>query len=216
MNTVHTLPWDVNSVNMWGMPKERYHHGDLASALIEAGLDACRSQGPSGVVVRDLAARVGVSPAAAYRHFASLEHLRSAVSQRAREELGRRLTAARSSVQEGRSAADTARDRLYAIGSAYVRFALEEPRLFDTAFVPYAVPLDRPDDPDAWKVLVEAIDEMVDAGATPEALRADAPWIAWSAVHGLASILAQAGLPEAQDPERLIEGVLLGVQRALR
>jgi hypothetical protein len=57
---------------------------------------------------------------------------------------------------------------------------------------------------------------MVDAGATPESLRAEAPWIAWSAVHGLASILVQAGLPEPHDPERLLEGVLLGVQRALR
>ncbi len=201
---------------MWGMAKQRYHHGDLAAALVEEGLTACRSQGPSGLVVRDLAARVGVSPAAAYRHFASLEHLRAAVSQRAREELGQRLLAAQAAVREGRGPADAARDRLYAIGSAYVRFALEEPRLFDTAFVPHAVPLERPDDPDAWRVLVGAIDAMVDAGATPESLRAEAPWIAWSAVHGLASILVQAGLPEPQDPERLLEGVLLGVQRALR
>lgn len=140
----------------------------------------------------------------------------AAVSQRAREELGRRLSSAKASVREGRTPADTARDRLYAIGSAYVRFALDEPRLFDTAFVPYSVPLERPDDPDAWQVLVSAIDDMVDSGATPETLRAEAPWIAWSAVHGLASILVQAGLPERQDAERLLDGVLLGVQRGLR
>ena len=56
-----------------------------------------------------------------------------------------------------------------------------------------------------------AIDELVAAGAMPESLRTEAPWLAWSAVHGFASILTRAPLPEAADPE----GILDGVQRAL-
>jgi len=195
---------------------QRYHHGDLARALVDAGHAACRTEGPSGLVIRDLAAQVGVSPAAAYRHFVSIDHLRAAVSQRARETLAARLIAARSGARGGRTAEERARRRLRAIGAAYVEFARDEPNLFDTAFAPCSVPPGRPDAPDAWQVLVAAIDELVAAGAMPQSLRTEAPWLAWSAVHGLASILIRAPLPEPADLERTLNGVLDGVQRALR
>lgn len=195
---------------------QRCHHGDLARALVDAGHAACCTESPIGLVIRDLAAQVGVSPAAAYRHFVSIDHLHAAVSQRPRETLAARLIAARSGARGGRTAEERARRRLRAIGAAYVEFARDEPHLFDTAFAPCSVPPERPDAPDAWQVLVAAIDEMVAAGAMPESLRTEAPWLAWSAVHGLASILTRAPLPEPADLERILDGVLNGVQRALR
>ena len=197
------------------MTKQRYHHGNLAEALVDAGRAACRVEGPGGLVIRDLASRVGVSPAAAYRHFASIDHLRAAVSQRAREELARRMMVALAADPGGGDPAERARRRLSVQGEAYVRFALDEPRLFETAFVACPVGADRPDDPDAWQLLVDAVDGMIAAGTTPESLRTEAPWIAWSAVHGLASILVKTALPELVEVDRMIDAVLLGVQRAL-
>jgi AcrR family transcriptional regulator len=193
-----------------------YHHGDLAEALTAAGLAVCRDEGPGQLAIRDLAARVGVSPTAAYRHFPSLEHLRAAVSQRAREELARRLEIAIARETSGRTAADRSRRRLRASGAAYLAFALEEPHLFDTAFAPCDVDPSRPDDPDAWQVLNAVLDEMVAAGAMPAARRAEAPWIAWSAIHGLASILTRSSLVGPLDRERTLEAILDGVDRALR
>ncbi|MBN9608496.1 MAG: hypothetical protein BGO26_19325 [Actinobacteria bacterium 69-20] len=46
-----------------------YHHGNLAAALIDAGLEMAAEGGPEAVVLREVARRVGVSPTAAYRHF---------------------------------------------------------------------------------------------------------------------------------------------------
>ncbi len=197
------------------MTKTRYHHGNLAEALVDAGRTACRAEGPGGLVIRDLAASVGVSPAAAYRHFANIDHLRATVSQRAREELARRMLAAVEADPGGGTPAERARRRFTARGAAYIRFALDEPHLFETAFAACPAQPDRPDEPDAWQVLVDAIDELIAAGATPETMRTEAPWIAWSAVHGLSSILVNQALPAPVEVDRMIEAVLLGLERAL-
>jgi AcrR family transcriptional regulator len=52
-----------------------YHHGDLRHALLTAGIELAREGGPDAVVLREATRRVGVSPNAAYRHFADREAL---------------------------------------------------------------------------------------------------------------------------------------------
>jgi hypothetical protein len=96
-----------------------------------------------------------------------------------------------------------------------VRFALAEPQLFATAFTSCSASPTRPDEPSAWQVLVDAVDEMVATGAMPAERREAAPWIAWAAVHGLASILVESVLPEHGHVDRLLDDVLAGVERAL-
>jgi len=56
-------------------PRTRYHHGDLRRALIDATLELTRRQGPGTFTLADLCRAVGVSPAAPYRHFESLDQL---------------------------------------------------------------------------------------------------------------------------------------------
>jgi AcrR family transcriptional regulator len=46
-----------------------YHHGDLRSALIEAGLRHLESGGEADISLRQLARETGVSATAVYRHF---------------------------------------------------------------------------------------------------------------------------------------------------
>ena len=55
-----------------------YHHGDLRRALVEAATELAASGGADGVVLREAARRVGVSPSAAYRHFPNREGLLAA------------------------------------------------------------------------------------------------------------------------------------------
>ena len=50
--------------------REGYHHGDLRNALLEAAVRLVAQKGPEGFSLREAAREVGVSPAAAYRHFA--------------------------------------------------------------------------------------------------------------------------------------------------
>lgn len=186
-----------------------YHHGNLREALIAAGLAVARAQGPDALAVRGLAAEVGVTPNAVYRHFADLEHLRAAMGQWAREELAGRLAIAASSDIDGASDADRARERLVRMSRTYVAFAREEPNLFATALRPNAIPPDRPDDPDGWTVGTGVLEEMVAAGAMSAELREVAPWFIWSIWHGLASLVVSTELPVGLEVE--VERIVTGV-----
>ena len=68
-----------------------YHHGDLANAVITAGLRRVRQSGLEAVSGRELAGAAGVAPSAIYRHFADKDQLRAAISQAAREQLARAM-----------------------------------------------------------------------------------------------------------------------------
>jgi AcrR family transcriptional regulator len=59
--------------------RETYRHGDLRRALIDAGVALAREGGPDAVVLREATRRAGVTPNAAYRHFASHHALFDAV-----------------------------------------------------------------------------------------------------------------------------------------
>ena len=73
--------------------RSTYHHGNLRSALIDAALDLTRTAGSRGLVLRDVTRAVGVSPNAAYRHFADRESLRAAVATRIQDEMVERMLA---------------------------------------------------------------------------------------------------------------------------
>ena len=86
-----TLQLHVNDVNIIAMSAltsgRPYHHGDLRRALIDASTELAAAQGPDGVVLREAARRIGVSPSAAYRHFPNREGLLAVVGSRARQTL---------------------------------------------------------------------------------------------------------------------------------
>ncbi|WP_431925966.1 TetR/AcrR family transcriptional regulator [Nonomuraea jabiensis] len=73
------------------MAKGRYHHGDLRAALLDAAEELVRERGADGWSLREASARVGVSPSAAYHHFASRDALVRALSERILSRLGNRL-----------------------------------------------------------------------------------------------------------------------------
>src|SRR5688500_8744345 len=65
-----------SGVNMWPVTtssaaRNSYHHGDLRNALARAAADLAASGGPDAVTIRGAAREVGVTPTAAYRHFAN-------------------------------------------------------------------------------------------------------------------------------------------------
>lgn len=197
------------------MTSKTYHHGSLEAALLDAANGVVGSSGIAALALRDLARHIGVSPSATYRHFPSREHLVARVSQNAREALGHALTAARASVPGRVGSKRHATEQLEAIGRAYVQFALDQPKLFEAAFTRCDVAPEQADAPDAWGVLVDAIDEMIAAGLTPAARRHDGTMIAWSAVHGLATILTSSIWPVGLDATREIDAVVKGVVRSL-
>lgn len=187
-------------------PRETYRHGDLRRALLEAGLSMAAHGGPDAVVLREATRRAGVSPNAAYRHFADRRALLVAVSAAAQARASDRMSAARDAVAGEGTAIDRARARVRAVGDAYIRFAREEPGLFRAAF---SVPddLSRSGAPEKagengltpFQVLGDVLDELAAAGALPPERRQNAELVAWSAVHGLGMLVIDGPLRGLDD-----------------
>lgn len=198
------------------MTDRPYHHGDLREALLAAGIETARTGGPGAIGIRTLAASVGVSPTAAYRHFRDLDEIVAAVAQRSREALARRMVDAMDAVAVA-DPVERAWARFSACGRAYVRFAAESPELFDTAFTACSTLPSRPDDPDAWGILLGILDELAALGQLRPMDRRDAATFAWATVHGLAGILGRLARPDgdAVDAEAATEAMLDVVRRGL-
>ncbi|MFH5210424.1 TetR/AcrR family transcriptional regulator [Antrihabitans sp. NCIMB 15449] len=189
--------------------RSTYRHGDLRRALVTAGLDLAREGGPDAVVLREATRRAGVSPNAAYRHFADHRALLAAVSAAAMAELANAIESDLSLVGADLDAATRARAQLGAVGSGYLAYAQAEPGLFRTAF---SVPDDMStkDSTDAagprgrtpFELLSDALDELVTAGVLPHERRSGAEYLAWSAVHGLAMLLIDGPLRGLDLPDR--------------
>jgi AcrR family transcriptional regulator len=151
---------------------------------------------------------VGVVPNAAYRHFADRDELLAAVCAAAMDELADRMAAGVDGVRGQYGDAAAARDRLGAIGVAYLEFAREEPGLFATAFArPRQHAYDEPEEgtgPDRAPLgqLRAVLDELVDAGVLHRKRRPGIEYPIWSAVHGLAVLTGQGPLRDLPDAAR--------------
>lgn len=221
MDIVHIiLRGDVNNVNIFwedfAVKTSGYHHGALHEAILGAAVTEAAMHGPQAIGVRALAKAVGVSPSAIYRHVPSIDALLTEVSQVARQLLAARMIEQRERVSNSGTPLDRASERLRATGRAYVHFALSDPHLFDTAFTPTSLTPATPDDPSAWQVVVDGVDELVDAGGLKPAAAPDAVLVAWSSVHGIASILRRGLLMNPVPDDHAIDVVLDGVRRSIR
>lgn len=190
--------------------KASYHHGDLRAALIEAGLELTRSGGPEALTIREATRRVGVSPNAAYRHFADREALLQAVGTAIQHRMATRM---RTSVRRRGPT-----ELLRAVGIGYIKFALDEPGWFAVAFFG-ADQSDETDSAPPYLALVEALDAMVEAGALPPERREGAEWPCWSAVHGFAELALHGPLRAASRREvellahRTVDDIVAGLSR---
>jgi len=201
-----------------------YRHGSLRDALVDAGLGMARAGGPDAVVLREATRVAGVSPNAAYRHFADRTALVLAVSSAAQSRAADRMEEELERVEQRADAVALSRARLRAVGVGYLGFAREEPGLFRVAF---SVPDDlsnafspakagrRGRSP--FQVLADTLDEMVTAGSLDPSRRPGAELLAWSTVHGLGMLVIEGPLrgldPAAIDAttQRAIDMVERGI-----
>lgn len=103
--------------------KQGYHHGDLRRSLIEQGLVLVREVGIEDLSLRQLAERVGVSTPALYHHFRNKQALLAALGEASIAEFEAVL---RPVLSEGHSLEDFV--------LAYVRFARDNPQLYELMF----------------------------------------------------------------------------------
>lgn len=108
--------------------KAGYHHGDLRRSLMEAALQLIREQGIEQFSLRKLAERVGVSQTALYHHFRDKQALLYALGETGID----RLTEATQPLLEEQ--AGPLPERMERFVHVYVRFALENPELYELMF----------------------------------------------------------------------------------
>ncbi len=211
--------------------KDAYHHGDLRRALLDESLKLIAEKGVEGLSLRKVAARVGVSHAAPYHHFADKTALIHALGQDGMALLDKQMAAAE------KAAGDDPQARLLGIGTAYVSFAVQHPDYYaafnapemravqadpgalhansgyaendadDTADAPEREP------GDTWVRLLNAILACQASGLLPAGDPVILGVCLWSLVHGLAELWRTGPLsllPQATEGvEPLTRQVLL-------
>jgi AcrR family transcriptional regulator len=191
----------------------RYHHGDLPKALLDAALHIVETQGTEALTLRAVARLAGVSQAAPYRHFANKEAILAAVAEDGFRSL---MTAMRQSVQD---CGDLPLARLRAVGIGYVTFAASHPSHFRVMFGRdmadrSAFPSLRQVASDTLAMVVDAIADCQRAGLVrSEEPAADLALTAWSSVHGLSALLIDGVLdrPVANVAEMVTRDLFLGL-----
>ncbi len=213
------------SEKKYGKPRTTYRHGNLKQALLEAGLDLAREHGPEGVVLREATRRTGVAFNAAYRHYNGQPDLLEAVRAAALAKVARTMEDELSALGPLNPSPEYARSSLRAIGKGYLRFAHEEAGLFRTAFVMPAVIEGKTQHPatgecglNPFQLLGMALDRMQAAGILPADQRAQAEFLAWSAVHGMAMLILDGPLRTApkEQLKSLSQRLLTMVERGLQ
>ena len=170
------------------MAPQKYHHGNLKTALLQAGSSILHEKGPSQLSLRAAARGAGVSPAAPYRHFASRAALLAAIAELGFQQLEKEMIAAYNRTQVH------ALEALQSLAHAYVDFARNQPHQFNLMFGPEV------SGRSAYPALQEAaertfarVEEAILRGQEEGSILAGDPEVIaltlWSALHGLASLI---------------------------
>jgi AcrR family transcriptional regulator len=203
--------------------RKTFRHGDLRNALLAAGIEMARVGGPNAVILREATRKAGVSPNAAYRHFANQADLLDAVRSACISQLAAAIEAEIKRCRTGRDPQAFARKSLRAVGMGYLGFAMHEPGMFRTAFsVPPPVHEQNPANTasmglNPFQLLSLALDRMLETGILSKKARQDAEYLAWSTVHGLALLVLEG--PLHKMPQEMVlnlgERLVAMVERGL-
>lgn len=180
--------------------RDRYHHGDLAAALVDAAIEVIGERGVRGFSMAEASRRLGVAVSAPYAHFADRNDLLAAVAVRAYQQF---YAAVAPQAEAGLAPAD----RLAAMARGYVRFAAANRPLFE---VLYEAGLDKAGHPEieaAEQPINDAFMTCVNAISGGPGPAADELASALEATaHGHATLLLDNGQqPSADEVERTAE-----------
>jgi AcrR family transcriptional regulator len=180
------------------MPRKlSYHHPDLRQALLDGAVRLIREEGMRHFSLRKLAAQVGVSHAAPYRHFENKEAILATLMLEGHKRLRTCLLDARA------RGPGKAIDKLIAQGRAYMEFARQNPEYLSVMFSREGMAAamsvgeklgGHQEDYDSFGVVEATVQECQAEGSMdPRADTAALGLHAWAEVHGLA-LLRNDGL----------------------
>lgn len=181
--------------------KKGYHHGNLAQSLLDAVDEIAGQFGLEAVTLRGCAKLIGVSPSSAFRHYADKRALMTAFAARALNELSDKMA----------DAADRARlqgsNPFRAVGLAYVEFALDKPAFFQAMWHQEIIYASDPEYAEAATKMGAHLrggfaNTLVDSDDKNFSAR---ELLAWSAVHGLASLFVDGPVAKGKSKTEKME-----------
>ena len=197
-------------------PARSFHHGNLRQALTDAALSAPDIERLS---LRQLASGLGVTAAAAYRHFANREDLLFEVARIGFDSFKRRFEAA-FDISTPASDSAEARQRLILLGQAYLQFADDMPALWRLMFGSQAEAYRNRANfygtRNSYEFLPAVLTGLFQQGVITTKPDEHDALFAWSAIHGAAT-LRSGRVPAALAPiSDLAVGVADRIIRSLK
>jgi AcrR family transcriptional regulator len=174
--------------------KKTYHHGDLKNALIQAGVEILAEDGVSGLSLRKVALKAGVSHSAPYAHFVDKQALIAAISTEGFRQLYERVSGVTEKYKSQPS------KQLIEVAWAYVQFAMDDPDRFKVMF---SAVLEKekeyPEFVTESQRNFQLVKMIVEANQASGALRSGptelAALSAWGIVHGFVMLLLEGQIP---------------------
>lgn len=183
--------------------KSEYHHGNLRSALIEAGRAALKSVSAQDLSLRYLARMVGVSEAAPSRHFSGIDELLAHIAATGFRE----LAAMRIEIQRS---GDTPLSVAYRMMRVYVEFAEQHKGLFGLMIGPRIAfretyPELTEESGKSFQLFSNAIEALaLESGWSADDLNL-ITHAAWSVEHGLATLILSDRVPRSDRPLPVVD-----------
>jgi len=160
-------------------------HAEVEASILEAARDLLAERGISGLSMRALAERVGITAAAIYHYFENKDQLIGRVVDRGFQKFGGYLQSAANVHPRG------SLDRVRAIGEAYLRFALENQAYFRVLFSlqrDQGHTLEDLPEGGGYGFLRRAVVDAIEAGTMRQTDPDLMVMYLWSLAHGLLTI----------------------------
>ncbi|MGJ4752745.1 hypothetical protein CH370_12030 [Leptospira kmetyi] len=186
---------------------EAYHHGDLKKAIILKSEEILEKKGIEGLSLRDIAADLGVSHAAPYRHFPRKIDLLFTLAARGFSDLADEMRLAWES-------SDDPIERLRSAGRRYVLLALKHPRRTELMFGG-ALNCEEEAPQELEQIGREAfmgLFRILEDGQQKSLFKSEDTYglsfTVWSLVHGFAVLTNGRQIPQAIIEERTLEKII--------
>lgn len=193
------------------MENQPYHHGNLRTALIEAGIDLIGREGIHQLSLRKVASLCGVSAAAPYAHFKNKEELLGGIKDHI---TGQFMEVLQDAVNSTRNQDDP--ELLMEMGKRYILFFIDHPAYYPFIFYQNSVRInldlspveEDPEEYPPFRIFKEqAIRILKKQGLGNEKIE-DAIISMWSTVHGLASIATMKDVRYSKEWRSKIEDII--------
>lgn len=187
-------------------PRQERSRGATRAEIAGAALQLFLDEGFERVSMRRIADAVGYTPGALYAYFRDKDEILYALHVEGFARLRAALTA-------GDELPLTPGERLYRLGELYLRFAFENPQLYQLMFITSRVG-QRIREDEKWEVGLDNYDRLrrvvrdcMAAGSIPRGDLEAATFAIWAEVHGVATAVIRgrcAGIIADQDLPRVV------------